>query len=231
MAVNKVIAKVVEKSNPAPSYWFLKLGFEEDFFFTPGQYVSLKVLPDGTRRSYSIASPPDGKAIGLLVDVTPMGMGSKFLLALNVGDEVEVLGPLGHFVLKEPVKKILFVATGSGIVPFWPMIYDLLEKRGFKDEIHLDWGMRHEEDLFWIDEFNDLQKRYPNFKFDVVLSKPTAEWYACSGHVGDCLIKHRPSWEGWEAYLCGNQKMIMEVGSLLQKMGVKLEDVHFEKFF
>ncbi|MBI1871958.1 hypothetical protein HYS10_00910 [Candidatus Collierbacteria bacterium] len=111
------------------------------------------------------------------------------------------------------------------------MIYDLLEKKSFKDEVHLDWGMRHEEDLFWIDEFKELEKNYPNFKFDIVLSKPTAEWYACSGHVGDCLIKHRPSWEGWEAYLCGSQQMIADVAVLLEKLKVKKEDIHFEKFF
>ena len=160
-----------------------------------------------------------------------MGVGSKYILALQVGEAVEVLGPLGHFLLKETVNNVLFVATGSGIVPFRPMIHELLEKRGFTDEIHLDWGMRYEEDLFWLDEFKKLEVDHPNFKFDVVLSRPPQEWYACSGHVNDCLVKHGASYLGWEAYLCGNQQMIAEVTDLLLKLGVRQEDIHFEKFF
>ncbi len=232
MAVNRLVAKIKEKRNLAPDYWVIKLAFETDFIFQVGQYVSIKVAEDGSRRSYSIASVPKGKEIELVVDVSPMGLGSKYVLAAKLGDEVEVMGPVGNFrVSDNPNNKVLFVATGSGIVPFRPMIEDLLERRGFTGEVRLDWGMRHEKDLFWIEEFNQLKSQYSNFTFDIVLSKPEGEWTACSGHVEDCLMKHEGSWEGWEAYLCGSQKMIMEVGGLLQKMGVKLEDVHFEKFF
>lgn len=224
-------AKIVKKENLARDFWLVTLLFENDYLFAAGQYVSLKVTADGTRRSYSIAGAPNGKTLELMVDVAPMGVGSKYILGLNIGDSVEVLGPMGHFVLAEPTKNVLFVATGSGIVPFRPMIRELLEKRGFKGGVHLDWGMRHEEDLFWVDEFRKLEKEYPNFTLDVVLSKPTKDWYACSGHVNDCLVKHRASWEGWEVYLCGSQQMIEEVATLLSGSGVRREDIHFEKFF
>ena len=231
MPPQKLTAKVTKKENLAKDCWLVTFEFPDDYPFLAGQYVSLKVAEDGTRRSYSIASAPGGKVIELLVDVGPMGAGSRYILGLKLGDSVEVLGPLGRFTLPPSPKKVLFVATGSGIVPFRPMIRELLEKRGFTDEIHLDWGMRYEEDLFWIDEFKKLEADHPNFKFDVVLSKPTKEWYACSGHVNDCLIKHRVSWEGWEAFLCGNQEMIEEVVATLSGLGVRREDVHFEKFF
>lgn len=222
---------LVKKVNLTGNYWLFTLEFPIEFLFLAGQYVSVKVADDGSRRSYSIASAPGGKVIELMIDVGPMGLGSKFFLALNEGDSVEVMGPMGHFVLAKPTKSILFVATGSGIVPFRPMINELLEKRGFKGNIHLDWGMRFEEDLFWIDEFRKLEQDHPNFMFDVVLSKPTKEWYACSGHVNDCLLKHRQSWEGWEVYLCGNQQMIADASTLLVKLGVEEYDIHFEKFF
>lgn len=232
MAVNKLIAKLTEKKNLAGNNWLFRFTFEEDFIFTPGQYVSLKVSQDGARRSYSIASLPDGREIELVVDVTPMGLGSKFLLGLNVGDEVEALGPVGHFRVAEPkYNKVLFVATGSGIVPFRPMILDLLERKKFSGEIHLDWGMRFIKDLYWVEEFKELERSFPNFEFDAVLSKPEGEWLECSGHVNDCLLKHKQTWEGWEVYLCGSQQMIADVASLLEKMGVKKEDIHFEKFF
>ena len=224
-------AKVIKKENLAKDFWLVTFEFENDYPFLAGQYVSLKVAADGTRRSYSIASAPNGKRLQLMVDVGPMGVGSKYILGLEVGDNVEVLGPLGRFILGEATKNVLFVATGSGIVPFRPMIRELLEKRSFTDEIHLDWGMRYEEDLFWTDEFKKLETDHANFKFDVVLSKPTKEWSACSGHVNDCLVKHKASYLGWEAYLCGSQQMIGEVAALLSGLGVAKEDIHFEKFF
>ncbi len=227
----RLTAKVIKKENLAKDFWQVDFEFENDFSFLAGQFVSLKVSDEGLRRSYSIASVPNGKTIQLLVDVAPMGVGSKYVLGLKVGDEVEMMGPMGRFTLPSSLKKVLFVATGSGIVPFRSMIGELLSKRGFQDEVHLDWGMRYNEDLFWIDEFKTLEAKHPNFKFDVVLSKPTKDWYACSGHVNDCLIKHRPSWEGWEAYICGGQEMVAEVSELLTMVGVKREDVHFEKFF
>lgn len=225
-------ARVVEKKNLAGTAVLVRFVFDEEFFFTPGQYVSLKVADDGSRRSYSIASVPDGKEIELLVDTAPMGLGSKFILGLKEGDSVEVLGPIGSFTVSEPKNnKILFVATGSGIVPFRPMIMDLLEKKKFGGEVYLHWGMRHIKDLFWVDDFKELARAFPNFKFDVVLSQPEGEWRACSGHVNDCLMKHKPDWEGFEAYLCGSQQMIADVAVLLEKLGVQKKDIHFEKFF
>ena len=226
------MAKIIDKRNLAGPFWLIKLQLDDDFLFQPGQYVSVKVAEDGSRRSYSIASSPDGKTLELLVDVAPMGLGSKFFLATKVGELIEILGPIGIFKVSPPkYGQVLFVATGSGIVPFKPMIKDLLEKQKFGGKVILQWGMRHEKDLFWIEEFKAMREKYPNFIFDVVLSQPEGEWLDCSGHVEDCLTKHNESWAGWESYICGNQKMIMEVGGLVQKMGMKLEDVHFEKFF
>src|SRR3990167_11351528 len=121
-----LLAKVTKKTNLAGNYWLVVLEFQDAFDFAAGQYVSLKVAEDGTRRSYSIASAPNTKVIELLVDVGPMGAGSRYILGLKLGDSVEVLGPLGRFTLPPSLKKVLFVATGSGIVPFRPMIRELL---------------------------------------------------------------------------------------------------------
>lgn len=232
MAVNRLMAKLIEKRNLAGNFWLFRFGFEEDFVFTTGQYVSIKVSPEGMRRSYSIGSLPNGKEIELIVDISPMGVGTNFLSKLNIGDEVEMMGPMGHFRVAEPkYNKVLFVATGSGIVPFKAMIADLLERQKFVGEIYLSWGMRHIKNLFWVDEFKEMERSFSNFEFDPVLSQPEGEWSACSGHVNDCLVKHKPTWVGWEAYICGGQKMIADVAALLEKLGVKKGDIHFEKFF
>lgn len=224
------LVKVLEKRKLAGNSWTIVFERPEGFEYEAGQYVSIKVSEDGQRRSYSLASWPTQETLELMADVTPMGLGSTYLLNLNVGDVFEILGPMGMFVAKDGIQKLM-VATGSGIVPFRSMIHDLLETKGDKGLIRLDWGMRFETDLFWVEEFKELEKKFTNFKFDVVLSKPTETWNYCSGHVNDCLIKHQGDWRGWEAYLCGNQRMIAEVSALLQLKKIPRDKVYFEKFY
>jgi Na+-transporting NADH:ubiquinone oxidoreductase subunit NqrF len=110
------------------------------------------------------------------------------------------------------------------------MILELLQDKGEKKPITLYWGMRYVEELFWQNDFEDLAEEFPNFHFHPVISKAAEQWPLCRGRVTDCLSMHDiPTNGGY--YLCGNAKMIEEVNMLLQKRGVKKENVHFEKFF
>jgi len=230
-------AKVIKKQNLAGDNWLVALEFQTPFDFIAGQYLSIKVAEDGTRRSYSIASNPGGAVVELLVDISPMGLGSKYVLALKEGDQVEAMGPIGRFTLNNPSPKLkkMFIATGSGIVPMRSMIKDILITNKYQDEIKLIWGMRHEEDLFWQEEFLQLNRDFANFSYQVILSKSSEHWHGECGHVGDCLkngfIITVKDLAAWEFYLCGSQEMIMETGAFLAGKGVKKEDIHFEKFF
>ncbi len=230
-------AKVIKKQNLAGSYWQIGLEFQNTFDFSAGQFVSVKVTPEGLRRSYSIASAPDANIIDILIDISPGGMGSKYFLSLKEGDVAEVMGPMGIFTLasKAPKNNKLFIATGSGIAPMRAMIWDLLRTNKYQGEVQLLWGMRHEEDLFWQDEWQRMNGEYANFSYHVVLSKPGEHWHGECGHVGDCLrndfIVKVADLSSWEFYLCGGQEMIMEMGAYLAGKGVGKEDIHFEKFF
>lgn len=230
-------AKVKRRQNLAGNYWLFVLEFQNRYDFSAGQYVSIKVAPDGTRRSYSIASAPDENTIDLLVDVSPGGLGSKYFLSLKEGDEAEALGPMGIFTLatKTPKPNKMFIATGSGIAPFRAMILESLHKKLALGEVRLLWGVRHEEDLFWQEEFVQLNREFANFSYQLVLSKPTEHWHGERGHVEDCLQRGFMTQEKnlgtWEFFLCGGQEMIMETGGYLASQGVAREDIHFEKFF
>lgn len=230
-------AKVVKKQNLAENYWLFDLSFQNQYDYAAGQYVSVKVLPDGTRRSYSIASAPDGNTVEILIDVTPDGVGSRYFLSLNVGDEVEAMGPMGIFTLasKDPKPNRMFIATGSGIAPIRAMVTESLRKKMSLGEVKLLWGMRYENDLFWQEEFVQMNREFPNFSYQVVLSKPGDHWHGECGHVGDCLrngfIIQERNLKSWEFFLCGGQEMIMETGSYLASQGVVKENIHFEKFF
>lgn len=241
--VGKHIGVVTEKINLAGPNWLIKFEFESDINYEAGQYLSLKVSETGERRSYSIASRSNGptspeatkgqvKQLELMVDVAPMGVGSRYVLGLKVGDKVEALCPMGTFSAQQSEVssqlKMLFVATGSGIVPMKPIIEDLLIDKKYQGKMQLLWGMRHEEELYWVDEFRQLEKGHPNFEFRLVLSQGGSSWGGKRGHVADVFDD---SYDGWCAYICGNKEMIAQTAAKLETIGVKKENIHFEKFY
>jgi CDP-4-dehydro-6-deoxyglucose reductase len=216
-------------------YLHLELLEPHQLNFVAGQYVSFD-LGEGYRRSYSIASSPAiNHAFDLCVDVSPKGKGSDFLRKLRPGDKVQFLAPLGKFTMApedtEKEKKLLFVATGSGITPLRSMILDLLEVRQDKRPIQLHWGLRHVEDMFWEEDFRLKHSYFTNFHFHLTLSKPPEHWPLCSGYVSDCVRSELELGSDWGVYICGSKVMIEEVTRLVIGMGVPEEQIHFEKFF
>lgn len=235
----KFNARVSDKYFVSENEKFLYVKFElvlpDRIEFQSGQYVSLKINEQGERRSYSIASTPDDNhGFNILAEIIDGGKGSEFLKALNPGSVVEFLGPLGRFVIpdEESADKLLFVATGSGIVPIYSMINDLLINKHEKRQIRLHWGLRSEPYMFWFDNFERLMEIYPNFVFDPVLSQPGEEWSLCSGHVQDCLERDftQKRLGDWQGYVCGNPKMVEEVATKLANLGMNPESIKHEKF-
>lgn len=235
----KFTARLSDKYFVSENGRFLYLKFElvtpDRIEFRAGQYISLKINDKGERRSYSLASTPDDyHGFHLLAEIIPGGKGSAYLSELKPGEVVEVLGPLGQFAIKniESHVKRLFVATGSGIVPIYSMINDLLINKKESGQIRFHWGMRNQQDLFFVDNLSRLEESYPNFVFDIVLSKPEESWELCTGHVQDCL-KRDFSGEtlvGWEAYVCGAPEKTESISTSLEELGIIRENIHHEKF-
>jgi len=230
-------ARVSEKYYLTENKKYLLVKFElmnpSTMEFRAGQYISIKVSEAGERRSYSIASTPEvSHGVTIVAEMIPKGKGSDFLRMVEAGREVEILGPLGQFVIREGGEKRLFVATGSGIVPLYSMINDLLINRGEKKPIRLHWGMRNEQDLFWFDNFLRLAEEHPNFVFDQVLSKPSEEWSLCTGHVQECLRRdfEDESLDEWEAYVCGSPVVVGEIRAELERQGMPPDKIYQEKF-
>lgn len=216
---------------------FINLHFElvepNKIEFEAGQYVSIQVDSQGTRRSYSISSRPDvNHGFELLVDLDPQGLGVKFLDDLEYGQEISLMGPMGEFTVedRDDEKSLVFVATGSGIAPFMSMVTDLLQVKQDPRPMILYWGLRYADQMFWQDEFVQLAENFPQFKFHPVLSKPAEGWVLCSGHVTDCLSVHDMLPDAGY-YLCGNKRMIEDTTKILVELGIKPENIHHEKFY
>lgn len=215
-------------------YLTLELIEPQTLSFQAGQFIMMTVPGMTAKRSYSIASSPaDTHKIDLLVDVSPQGDGSLYLQSLNPGEEVEFMAPAGQFtVASDPSEtKLIFVATGSGISAVRSMILDQLQVKADPRRLHLHWGMRYAQDIFWEDEFRLLEKQFPNFHFDLVISKPPEGWPLCTGHVTDCLNHHYLDHPSAGYYLCGNHRMVEDLGAFLKSKGVPDSHFHHERFY
>jgi NAD(P)H-flavin reductase len=231
---HKFLSEVLLKEFLDPAQKFLQITFktEKPVQLCAGQYFSFRINEKGERRSYSV-SANDGNEFEIVVDISPEGAGSEFLKKLEIGQQIDTLGPLGRFVIDEArhQPKLLFIATGSGIVPLKAMIDDLLLKKRDKREITLYWGLRNRADIFWLEEFNLLKKNHPNFTFHLCLSKPDEKTDFLEGRVTKWIAGHFDVVKDHEAYVCGSAEMIADVKALLKEKGMAAENFHEEQFF
>lgn len=199
--------------------------------FEAGQNIMLDIAPD-VKRTMSIASPPsDPHNILLCYDVSPMGPGSRWMLGTKISDAIAFFGPLGVFRMdKGSRRRKVFVATGSGIAPFRAMILDYLSSGG-TDPVTLYWGLRHEEDIYWMDEWNALGQTYPSFRFVLTLSQPSDSWQGVQGRVTAHVTQEEKDLMKSDFYLCGGKAMVEEIRGQLRAGGVPEAQIKTELFF
>lgn len=238
----KYTITIISKEKIGEHIYFVRFALPvgQSLHFKAGQTVMFRVAP-GVNRSMSIASPPS-KAKELLMchDTAPMGPFSRWTIQSKIGDTIDIVGPLGMFTLdKESQRKKFLIATGTGIAPFRSMLLDVFEsyqlsalprrQAGVSSQLDLWWGLRHETDIYWNDEFTDLTKRFPNFQYYLTLSQPQPSWDGLKGRVTAHLDKIIDI--NAEYYLCGSNGMIGEVKQKLLEAHVPIEHIKNEAFF
>lgn len=206
-----------------------------NFSFIAGQYGSF-IIEQTIRRNYSFTSlPSELPFIETCVDTSPMGSGSAWLMSRKIGDIISVLAPLGRFAVdKDSPRNKVFVATGTGVSPIRSMILDLLldlHVSRLTSHFSLYWGVRHEEHMFWDEQFQALEKAHPNFSFIRIVSQPKGTWQGRVGRVTDFVTKKEHDLAQSEFYLCGNREMISDMSGLLIDNGVPQGQIYTETFF
>jgi len=206
------------------------------FDFQAGQFVSMKAMHDGHEltRAYSIASPPrSDNSFDLCLNRVDSGFFSNFLCDLQQGDEVKFHGPHGYFVMKQPVRSSIFVATGTGIAPIRGMIHWLLAapERHSGGEFWLVFGSRTETDIYYAEEFRQLEREHDNFHFLPTLSRAGAGWSGARGYVQEHVSTLAAGRTDCDAYICGLKDMVLANRDLLIKeLGWERRSVLYERF-
>jgi len=178
-----------------------------------------------------IATPPPGAA----ADVPP-GVVSSWIFSLKPGDTAVVSGPFGEFFAKETEAEMVFVGGGAGMAPMRSHIFDQLERLHTSRKITFWYGARSLRELFYADDFNRLQEKYPNFTWHVALSEPLPEddWQGETGFIHQVLhdkyLGDHPAPEACEYYLCGPPVMTNAVIGMLDSLGVDRESILMDDF-
>ena len=209
----------------------------DEFPFLPGQFVSVQQpKPDGKThtRAYSIASAPGPvPSFDLCLNRVEKGFLSNWLCDLEVGTTIQFHGPHGMFTLREPRHDAIFIATGTGIAPFRGIVRWLLEQpeRHQDHEFWLVYGTRHEDGLYYRDEFLALQQAHPNFHYVPTLSRGGAEWQGLRGYVQNHVREIVGSRLDMQAYICGLHQMVDANRKLLkEELGWDRKQIVFERY-
>jgi CDP-4-dehydro-6-deoxyglucose reductase, E3 len=198
--------------------------------YRPGQYMNV-VLPDGTTRSFSMASIPCGNRVDFQIRRIDGGtFTERRLQRMQAGDKLEVELPLGTFHLHaEDDRPLLMVATGTGIAPIKAILESLMDDPDCPP-VSLYWGGRTAADLFLLDEIRTWGRRLFEFNFVPVLSRADAAWEGRRGHVQHAVTADFDDLSEHAIYLCGSPAMIVDAKLAFIARCASMEHIYSEGF-
>src|SRR5713226_9796858 len=203
--------------------------------FAAGQYADIRIPGSDEHRAYSMANTPRTKdRLEFIIKVFPGGRFSGLLEGgISVGQELEVKGPYGVFMLREKSNSdIICIGGGSGMAPLWSLLNDMAE-RGIERKATYYYGGRTRKDLFYLDRLQQLAERLPGFRFVPALSMatPEDEWDGETGLITEVLMASLTDGQTkTQAYLCGPPPMIDAALPVLARKGISEDRIFFDKF-
>jgi Na+-transporting NADH:ubiquinone oxidoreductase subunit F len=201
---------------------------------------------DTVERAYSMASyPAEGNRIMLNVRIAtppprteglPTGKGSSYIFNQKPGDKVIISGPYGEFFLKDNDREMVFVGGGAGMAPMRSHLLHLFKTLKTDKKVTFWYGARSLREAFYVDEFDEIAKDFPNFEWHLALSDPLPEdnWKGKTGFIHqvllDSYLSHHEAPEECQYYMCGPPMMNSAVINMLGEMGVEPEDIFLDDF-
>jgi Na+-transporting NADH:ubiquinone oxidoreductase subunit F len=215
------------------------------------------VNTETTVRAYSMANyPAEGDRFMLTVriatppfkpkpevgfqDVNP-GIASSYIFTLKPGDKVLMSGPYGDFhPIFDTKNEMMWIGGGAGMAPLRAQIMHMTKTLHTTDRVmNYFYGARALNEVFYLDDFLQLEKEFPNFKFHLALDRPDPAADAAGvkytpGFVHqvifDTYLKDHESPEDIEYYMCGPGPMSAAVNKMLDSLGVDPENIHYDNF-
>lgn len=217
--------------------------------------------PEATIRAYSMASyPAEGQIVKLnvriatppfdrsapkgsnkLLPVNP-GIASSYIYTRKPGDKVVISGPYGEFLLPEndpDSQEYIFVGGGAGMAPMRSHIMHLFKTLKTKKTVNFFYGARSLKEAFYLEDYAEIEKEFPNFHFHLALDRPDpaadaagVKYVAGFVHnvMNETYLKNHEAPEDIKYFMCGPPMMVASVNNLLDSLGVSPESVFYDNF-
>lgn len=225
-----------------------------------GQEIDFSGLPTGTSeviRAYSMASyPAEGRKLmfniriatppfvnGKLSETIPWGICSTYTFGLKPGDTVRLSGPYGESFMINDDSELVFLIGGAGSSFGRSHILHLFNTENTKRKVTMWYGARSIKENIYQEEYEELEKKHPNFKYHLVLSEPLPEDIAAGWPKEDPIktnflfrafeegqLKKMEAPEECRFYVCGPPLHNKSVLKLLDDYGVPRENIVLDDF-
>lgn len=214
--------------------WDLKLKNSEETFRA---YSMANHPAEGNiiKLNIRIATPPWDKSKGAFMKVPP-GICSTYIFSRKPGDKVVISGPYGEFFIKDTEREMVYVGGGAGMAPLRSHIFHLFHTLKTGRKVSYWYGARSKREIFYEDEFREIEKKFPNFSFHIALSEPLPEdkWDGLTGFIHQVLydqyLGKLEEPEEIEYYMCGPPMMNDAVQKMLYNLGVPEEMIDYDDF-
>ena len=209
-----------------------------------------------TIRAYSMANyPAEGDRIMLTVRIAtppfkpdrsgfmdvPCGIASSYIFTLKPGDKVIMSGPYGDFhPIFDSKKEMMWVGGGAGMAPLRAQIMHMTKTLKTTDRtMTYFYGARALNEVFYLEDFLQLEKDFPNFTFHLALDRPDPAADAAGvkytpGFVHQVIyetyLKNHEAPEDIEYYMCGPGPMSKAVVNMLTELGVEEKSIMYDNF-
>jgi Na+-transporting NADH:ubiquinone oxidoreductase subunit F len=214
--------------------WDLKVRNNEESYkaYSMANFPAEKNL---IKLNIRIATPPWDRVKNQFMNVAP-GLCSSYIFSRKPGDRVMLSGPYGEFHIKNTSNEMVYIGGGAGMAPLRSHIFHLFNTLKTSRKVSYWYGARSLREVFYEDEFRDIEKRFPNFTFHLALSEPLPEdnWTGYTGFIHKVLLdnylsKHELP-EDIEYYFCGPPQMNEAVIKTLDSLGVPKDNIAFDDF-
>lgn len=204
---------------------------DHTFDYRPGQHTKVHFKNEGEEvdRPYTAASLPGTNQIIMAIKRYDDGTASVWMHERTPGDEIEIEPVDGNLYVRERERDAVFIATGTGITPIYPMLKQYA--REGEGHAHLVFGERDQEHVIFRESLDQIHADHPNVAVDYVLSDAEEEWTGRTGHVQDHLpdaLDEIDDLGEADYYICGVPEMVVETQDLLEGEGIDEEHIYTE---
>jgi len=210
----------------------LKLPPNEALAFHAGQYIDI-LLPDGRRRSFSMASSPAvGNLLELHIRHVPGGeFTGRVFRQMQPKEMLRIQGPFGTFFLRDVPEPAVLIGGGTGLAPLKSMLEEVREQ-GCLRPLHLFWGVRARADLYLHDILRRWAEELECLTYTPVLSEPAPgdDWQGATGWVHEAVLAAFPDLTGFEVYASGPPPMIEAIRAAFPRHGLAPGRLYYDSF-